>query len=91
MHNSRLDYFISVSDGTIKFCLQLHDEVNDDHKKINIENYRVQASKLEIKTCEEHKDQPYSLGCKVCLTLICMRCLPELDICSNGKGWWISS
>ena len=51
-----------------------------------MEDYKVQSTKLEIKTCEEHKDQPYSLGCKVCLTIICMRCVSGLDICSNGKG-----
>ena len=64
------------------YYLQLH----DDHKKINMEDYKVQSTKLEIKTCEEHKDQPYSLGCKVCLTIICNRCVSGLDICSNGKG-----
>ena len=89
MYNSKLDYFISISDGKNRFCLQWHDELTDGHKKINIEDHRVQSSKLDIRTCEEHKDQPYSLGCKVCLTLICMRCLPELDVCGNGKGGWI--
>ena len=54
-----------------------------------MEDYKVQSAKLEVKTCEEHKDQPYSLGCKACLTIICTRCLPGLDICSNGKGWSI--
>ena len=53
---------------------------------MNMEDYKVQSTKLEIKTCEEHKDQPYSLGCKVCLTIICNRCVSGLDICSNGKG-----
>ena len=51
-----------------------------------MEDYKVQSTKFEIKTCEEHKDQPYSLGCKACLTLICNRCVPQLDICSNGKN-----
>ena len=51
-----------------------------------MEDYKVQSTKLEIKACEEHKDQPYSLGCKVCLTLVCTRCVFGLDICSNGKG-----
>ena len=27
-----------------------------------------------------------NLGCKLCFTLICVRCYPELDICSkSGK------
>ena len=51
-----------------------------------MEDYKVQSTKLETKTCEEHKDQPYSLGCKVCLTIICNRCVSGLGICSNGKG-----
>ena len=58
---------------------------------MNMEDYKVQSTKLEIKTCEEHKDQPYSLGCKACLTIICTRCVPELDNCSNGKGGFIES
>ena len=67
------------------FCLQWHDDWNEDHKKISMENYKALSTKLEIRTCEKHKDQPYSLGCKVCLTLICMKCLPELDVCGNGE------
>ena len=51
-----------------------------------MEDYKVQSTKLEIKTCEEHKDLPYSLGCKACLTIICTRCVFGLDNCSNGKG-----
>ena len=60
--------------------------MNDDHTVINMADYQGQSTKLQVKTCEEHKNQPYSLGCKVCLTIICTRCVPELDICSNGKG-----
>ena len=56
-----------------------------------MEDYKVQSTKLEIKTCEEHENQPYSLGCKVCLTIICMRCVFGLDNCSNGKGGCIES
>ena len=56
-----------------------------------MEDYKVQSTKLEIKTCEEHKDQPYSFGCKACLTIMCNRCVPELDNCSNGKGGCIES
>ena len=60
--------------------------MNDDHTVIKMVNYQGQATKLEIKTCEEHKDQPYSLGCKACLILICTQCVSGLDICSNGKS-----
>ena len=55
-----------------------------------MEDYKVQSAKLEVKTCEEHKDQPYSLGCKACLTIICTRCVFGLDNCSNGKGGCIA-
>ena len=51
-----------------------------------MEDYKVQSTQLEIKYCEKHKDQPYSLECKVCLNLICNRCVSGLGICSNGKG-----
>ena len=48
--------------------------------------YKVQSAKLEIRTCEVHNDQPYILGCKVCLNIACVKCVSNLDICRNGKG-----
>ncbi|XP_067941624.1 uncharacterized protein [Watersipora subatra] len=70
-----------------KFCekhQQSHDELLKDHTKIAMSEYREQAAKLEKRTCSIHEDQPYVLGCKVCLTIACLQCISGLEECDNG-------
>ena len=68
---------ISLSQG--------HDEWLDDHRKIGIEEYAVQATNSHLIFCEQHEDQPYTMGCRVCHKLICTICISNPGICSNGK------
>ena len=64
---------------------QGHDEWLDDHRKISIEEYSVQATNSHLRFCEQHEDKPYTMGCKVCHKLICTTCISNPGICSNGK------
>ena len=65
--------------------LQEHDNLLDDHRKISIEEYSVQATNSHLRFCEQHEDQPYTMGCRVCHKLICTTCISNPGICSNGK------
>ena len=64
---------------------QGHDELLDDHRKISIEEYSVQATNSHLRFCEQHGDQPYTMGCRVCHKLICTTGISNAGICSKGK------
>jgi len=51
--------------------------------------YKARAAKLEKRMCETHADVEYSLGCKVCLKLLCTHCVPTAGVCVNGKGIYL--
>ena len=70
---------------SLYLSLQEHDIVLDDHSRLTIDEYLVQATKMEVRTCTEHENQPFTLGCKVCHTVVCMKGLAELDKCTNGN------
>ena len=57
----------------------------DDHSRLTIDEYLVQATKMEVRTCTEHENQPLTMGCKVCHTVVCMKGLAGLDKCTNGN------
>ena len=59
--------------------------MNDEHKKITIDDYKVQSTKFQVKTCELHMNQSYIMGCKCCRTLFCVDCVSETSSCNNGK------
>ena len=43
------------------------------------------APKLEVRVCPKHKSEPYSGGCRTCLTLYCEVCVRKLDLCTDGE------
>jgi len=59
--------------------------VCDDHRKMTISDYRIQAKRLERRVCPKHTDQQISLGCRVCVQLFCMQCLSGIESCVGGK------
>ena len=65
--------------------LQHHDEVHDDHETLTIDEYRRQAGRLETRMCTEHKEHPYILGCGVCLSVFCSKCISPANTCKMGK------
>jgi len=68
------------------FCyIQSHDDTNDDHQKMTISDYRIQAKRLERRVCPKHTAYPYSLGCKVCIQLFCVQCVSSGNLCVGGE------
>ena len=65
---------------------QSHNDVLDDHETLTMKEYQKQAGRLETRMCREHKDQVYSLGCGVCLSVFCSSCITPLNICTSGKS-----
>ena len=48
--------------------------------------YRSKVKKYEKRTCEKHDNEELTLGCPDCLTVICMKCLPEnFSGCASGE------
>jgi len=66
--------------------LQLHNEVFVSHQSISIEEYKVQAKRLEVKSCVTHEELPYTVGCRECHELFCVKCLAGLAQCSKGQS-----
>ncbi|KAF6034601.1 hypothetical protein EB796_007092 [Bugula neritina] len=69
-----------------KFCSQhkqFHAEMHDDHQTCTIQEYRTKANKMKVKFCDKHGDQPYSVGCRDCLNLCCVKCLSGLKNCTS--------
>ncbi|XP_067939001.1 E3 ubiquitin-protein ligase TRIM56-like isoform X2 [Watersipora subatra] len=62
--------------------LELHDETMGHHHKVTLEEYKnVEIAK---RNCIEHTEQAYMMGCKVCRSLQCQSCLPQLNSCTDG-------
>jgi len=59
--------------------------VSEEHSRINMTEYKARAAKLEKRMCETHANVEYSLGCKVCLKLLCTQCVSTAGVCDNGK------
>jgi len=59
--------------------------VSEEHSRIDMTEYKACAAKLEKRMCETHADVEYSLGCKVCLKLFCIQCVPTAGVCVDGK------
>jgi len=59
--------------------------VSEEHSRIDMTEYKARAAKLEKKMCETHADVEYSLGCKVCLKLLCTQCVPTAGVCDDGR------
>ena len=53
---------------------------------MTIVEYKKNAGRLETRICEEHKDQPYILGCAGCLSVFCSECFAVHNICNRGKS-----
>ena len=65
--------------------LQLHDEVHDNHKTVDVEKYRSEKESSGVRPCPTHQDQPIVLGCKSCLQLFCITCFADMGNCTDGK------
>jgi len=59
--------------------------VSEEHSRIDMTEYKARAAKLEKRMCETHADVEYSLGCKVCLKLLCTQCVSTAGVCDDGK------
>ena len=60
--------------------------MHDDHETLTIEVYRKQAGRLETRMCREHKNTAYSVGCSVCLAVMCSSCISSTNLCKQGKS-----
>ena len=68
------------------FLPQNHNEALDDHKRITMDEYKKEYRKVEIRRCEKHTDHVYSVACKKCHGVFCVKCLiSKSENCSNGK------
>ena len=52
---------------------------------MTIVEYKKNAGRLETRICEEHKDQPYILGCAGCLSVFCSECFVDDKMCNDGE------
>jgi len=57
----------------------------DDHQKMVMSDYKLQAARLKARVCPKHKGHPLSVGCKACVQLFCVQCLSETNSCIAGK------
>jgi len=57
----------------------------DDHQKMAISDYKIQAKRLKGTVCPKHTGHSYSLGCKACVQIFCSMCVPENNSCVGGK------
>ena len=64
--------------------LQLHDEVDDNHKTVEVEKYRSEKRSSGVRPCPTHQDQPIILGCKSCVQIFCITCFADMGNCTDG-------
>ncbi|KAF6022458.1 hypothetical protein EB796_019226 [Bugula neritina] len=60
--------------------------MHDDHQTLTIQEYRANANKIKVRLCDKHEDQPYSVGCRDCLSLCCVKCLSGLKNCTSTNA-----
>ena len=68
----------------LDFTFQWHDDLNEDHKKLSVAEYRQQLGKLETRKCMRHTGQTYITGCRSCLSVFCAKCMTEKTTCDGG-------
>ena len=57
----------------------------DDHKRMN--EYKTEYRKVENRNCEKHPGKVYSVSCRKCNDVACVRCSLRPGTCSTeGKG-----
>ncbi|XP_067939565.1 transcription intermediary factor 1-beta-like [Watersipora subatra] len=69
------------------FCqehLEYHDIALDDHHTISMTQYMSGESQHKPDICTKHDNQPLVLGCKVCHTISCMKCVADSAKCEKG-------
>lgn len=64
--------------------LQMHKLFAPKHNVILIKDYLASSVSREIKSCDKHKSEILSIGCGVCLKVICTKCLSAIGACKNG-------
>ena len=57
------------------YVLQAHNFALDDHKRITMDEYEKEYRKVEIRRCETHTDQAYSVACNKCNQVFCATCV----------------
>jgi len=57
--------------------------MHDDHQTCTMQEYKANANKMKVRFCDKHGDQPYSVGCRDCLSLCCVKCLSGLKNCTS--------
>ncbi|XP_067939614.1 transcription intermediary factor 1-beta-like [Watersipora subatra] len=75
------------TDCSRKFCkehLEHHDNALDGHHTICITQYLSKVSQHLPDICTKHENQPLVLGCKVCHTISCIKCVADSTKCETG-------
>ena len=58
---------------------------------LTMTEYKLQANKLEPRMCTKHTQLPYSMGCRVCFQVNCVKCVKEMKACVNGERLFINA
>ncbi|XP_067939610.1 uncharacterized protein [Watersipora subatra] len=75
------------TDCSRKLCkehLEHHDNALDGHHTISMTQYLSKESQHLPDICTKHENQPLVLGCKVCHTISCMKCVADSTKCETG-------
>ena len=51
---------------------------------MGIKNYVKSSYADELRSCDTHTGEPYTIGCKICLKIYCPLCLSSAGLCDNG-------
>ena len=66
--------------------LQTHRSFFPRHTEVlNVEEYKQNSHKLEIRFCARHPNEPISLGCITCYGTHCTTCRDEMRGCFDGE------
>ncbi|XP_067940950.1 uncharacterized protein [Watersipora subatra] len=72
-----------------KYCKthrEWHQSFFPSHSCIDIEKHLAEVERSMKVKCSAHNEEPAGLGCKRCLMLICMKCVPNLSGCPDGTS-----
>lgn len=50
-----------------------------------MDEYKKEYRKVEIRHCEKHTDQVYSVACKKCNEVFCVNCILRPQPCTDSK------
>ena len=51
-----------------------------------MDEYKTEYRKVEIRRCEKHPDQVFTVACKKCYEVVCSTCIVlRPEVCYDGK------